>query len=44
MAEDLSIIAGSKQEQYQSLFPRLKVYWTVNLIIIANIANTVAQR
>jgi len=42
MAEDLSIIAGSKQEQYQSLFPQIKSLLDGEPDLIANMANTVA--
>jgi L-methionine (R)-S-oxide reductase len=41
MAEDLSIIAGSKQEQYQSLFPQIKALLDGEPDLIANLANTV---
>src|SRR5436190_18823011 len=41
MAEDLSIIAGSKQEQYQSLFPQIKSLLDGEPDVIANLANTV---
>ena len=39
MAEDLSIIAGSKQEQYQSLFPQIKSLLDGEPDLIANLAN-----
>lgn len=42
MAEDLSIIAGSKQEQYESLIPQIKGLLEGEPDLIANLANTVA--
>lgn len=42
MADDLSIIAGSKTEQYQSLIPQIKALLEGETDLIANIANTVA--
>ena len=42
MAEDLSIITGSKQEQYQSLLPQIKALLDGEPDLIANMANTVA--
>jgi L-methionine (R)-S-oxide reductase len=42
MAEDLSIITGSKQEQYQSLLPQIKGMLDGEPDPIANMANTVA--
>ena len=42
MAEDLSIITGSKQEQYQSLLPQIKCLLDGEPDLIANMANTVA--
>jgi L-methionine (R)-S-oxide reductase len=42
MAEDLSIIAGSKEEQYQSLLPQIKGLLEGETDLIANLANTVA--
>lgn len=42
MAEDLSIITGSKQEQYQSLLPQIKGLLDGEPDLIANLANTVA--
>lgn len=42
MAEDLSIIAGSKQEQYQSLLPQIKGLLEGEPDLTANMANTVA--
>ena len=42
MAEDLSIITGSKEEQYQSLLPQIKGLLEGETDLIANLANTVA--
>ncbi len=42
MAEDLSIITGTKQEQYQSLIPQIKALLDGEPDLIANLANTVA--
>ena len=42
MAEDLSIITGSKQEQYQSLLPQIKGLLEGETDLVANLANTVA--
>jgi L-methionine (R)-S-oxide reductase len=42
MAEDLSIISGSKQEQYLSLLPQIKGLLDGEPDLIANMANTVA--
>jgi GAF domain-containing protein len=42
MAEDLSIITGSKQEQYQSLLPQIKGLLDGETDGVANLANTVA--
>ena len=42
MAEDLSIITGSKQDQYQSLVPQIKGLLEGENDLIANLANTVA--
>lgn len=42
MAEDLSIIAGSKMEQYQSLIPQIKGLLEGETYLVANMANTVA--
>jgi GAF domain-containing protein len=42
MAEDLSIITGSKEEQYQSLVPQIKGLLEGEPDLIANLANTVA--
>ncbi|MGZ8541889.1 MAG: GAF domain-containing protein [Chitinophagaceae bacterium] len=42
MAEDLSIITGSKKEQYQSLLPQINGLLEGEPDLIANLANTVA--
>lgn len=42
MAEDLTIITGSKQEQYQSLIPQIKALLDGEPDLIANLANMVA--
>ena len=42
MAEDLTIITGSKQEQYRSLIPQIKALLDGEPDMIANLANTVA--
>lgn len=42
MAEDLSIIKGSKEEQYQSLLPQLQAIVAGEPDLIANLANTAA--
>lgn len=42
MAEDLNIIQGSKEEQYQSLIPQIKGLLTGENNLIANLANTAA--
>lgn len=42
MAEDLSIITGSKQEQYESLLPQIKALLEGETDPIANLANIVA--
>ncbi len=42
MAEDLTIITGSKQEQYQSLIPQIKALLDGEPDMIANLANMVA--
>jgi L-methionine (R)-S-oxide reductase len=42
MAEDLSIITGSKQEQYQSLLPQIKALLDGEPDLTANMANAVA--
>lgn len=42
MAEDLSIVAGSKTEQYQSLIPQIIALLEGETDLVANMANTVA--
>lgn len=42
MAEDLSIIAGTRQEQYESLIPQIKGLLQGETDLVANLANTVA--
>ena len=42
MAEDLSIVTGSKQEQYQSLLPQIKALLDGESELVANLANTAA--
>ncbi|HTD92865.1 MAG TPA: GAF domain-containing protein [Chitinophagaceae bacterium] len=42
MSEDLSIITGSKQTQYESLIPQIQGLLTGESDLIANLANTVA--
>jgi GAF domain-containing protein len=42
MAEDLSIIKGSKQEQYQALIPQIKGLLDGEPDLIANLANIAA--
>ena len=42
MAEDLSIITGNKQGQYQSLLPQIKGLLDGETDLVANLANTVA--
>ena len=42
MAEDLNIITGSKEEQYQSLLPQVKGLLTGETDLIANMANVTA--
>jgi len=42
MAEDLSIITGSKQEQYQSLLPQIEGLLDGETDLVANLANAVA--
>ncbi|MBS1667667.1 MAG: GAF domain-containing protein [Bacteroidetes bacterium] len=41
MAEDLSIISGTKAEQYQSLIPQIKALVEGETDLIANLANVV---
>ena len=40
MAEDLSIITGTKEEQYQALLPQIKALLEGEPDLIANLANT----
>jgi GAF domain-containing protein len=42
MAEDLNIITGSKEEQYQSLLPQIKALIEGETDLIANLANITA--
>jgi len=42
MSEDLSIITGTKKEQYESLIPQIKALLDGEPDIVANMANTVA--
>ena len=42
MAEDLHIVHGSKEEEYQSLMPQLKGLLTGETDLIANMANVAA--
>ena len=42
MAEDLSIVTGSKKEQYQSIISQIKGLLQGETDLIANLANTVA--
>jgi L-methionine (R)-S-oxide reductase len=42
MAEDLDIIKGAKEEEYQSLIPQLKGLLTGETDLIANMANVAA--
>jgi L-methionine (R)-S-oxide reductase len=42
MAEDLQIIAGEKQEQYESLIPQIKGLLEAENDLVANMANVVA--
>jgi L-methionine (R)-S-oxide reductase len=42
MAEDLDIVSGSKEEEYQSLIPQLKGLLTGETDLIANMANVSA--
>jgi L-methionine (R)-S-oxide reductase len=39
MAEDLTIIRGSKEENYESLFPQIKALLSGEADLIANLAN-----
>ncbi|MDP1973633.1 MAG: GAF domain-containing protein, partial [Sediminibacterium sp.] len=42
MAEDLNIIEGSKEEQYQALIPQIQGLLTGENNLIANLANMAA--
>ena len=42
MAEDLTIITGTKKEQYEALLPQIKALLDDEPDLIANLANTVA--
>jgi GAF domain-containing protein len=42
MAEDLTIMKGSKEEQYQSLLPQIKGLLTGETDLVANMANVAA--
>ncbi|MGZ5287600.1 MAG: GAF domain-containing protein [Flavisolibacter sp.] len=42
MAEDLSIIKGTKEEQYQSLLPQIKALLQGEPDLVANLANVAA--
>jgi GAF domain-containing protein len=42
MAEDLSIISGTKKEQYESLLPQINGLLTGEPDLVANLANVVA--
>jgi GAF domain-containing protein len=42
MAEDLNVITGSKEEQYQSLLPQIKALIEGETDLIANMANIAA--
>jgi GAF domain-containing protein len=42
MAEDLAIITGNKEEQYQSLIPQIKALLEGENDLVANMANVVA--
>lgn len=42
MAEDLTIISGTKKEQYEALLPQIKALLDGEPDLIANLANTVA--
>lgn len=43
MAEDLTIISGSKQEQYESLIPQIKGLLAGETDLVANLANVAAS-
>src|SRR5215217_8500905 len=42
MAEDLTIISGTRQEQYQALLPQIKALLEGEKDLIANLANVAA--
>lgn len=42
MAEDLSIVSGTRAEQYENLIPQIKGLLTGEPDLVANLANTVA--
>lgn len=42
MAEDLTIVTGTKQEQYETLLPQIKALIAGERDLIANLANTAA--
>jgi L-methionine (R)-S-oxide reductase len=42
MAEDLQVLTGTKEEQYQSLIPQIKGLIEGEPDLIANLANIVA--
>jgi len=42
MAEDLTIVKGSKEEEYQSLLPQIKGLLTGETDLVANMANVAA--
>ena len=42
MAEDLTVIAGSRQEQYLSLIPQIRALLEGEEDLVANLANTAA--
>jgi L-methionine (R)-S-oxide reductase len=43
MAEDLAIIKGTKEEQYQSLIPQIQALLQGETDIVANLANIAAS-
>ena len=43
MAEDLSIISGTKTEQYESLIPQIRGLLEGETDLVANLANVVAS-
>ena len=42
MSEDLQVISGTRQEQYESLLPQIKAVVEAETDLIANLANTCA--